>query len=66
MNVTHDMQLEHFQNTKIIKSNGTIFLLNGIELFALNVADKSDGKVNLKKIGSLGGVDNQIVSDIKV
>lgn len=66
MNTTLDMQLTNFQNARIMKSNGSIFLLNGIDLFVVNVEDKSEGKNNLKKIGSLGEVENQTISDIKV
>lgn len=64
MNATVDIQLPNFQNAKIINSNGSIYLLNGIDLFAVNV--QSEGGDNLKKIGSLGGVNNQPISDIKV
>lgn len=66
MNTTLDIQLQNFQNARVLNSNGSIFLLNGIDLFIVNVDDKSEKPNNLKKIGSLAGVENQTISDIKV
>ncbi|XP_037045485.1 uncharacterized protein LOC119080959 isoform X2 [Bradysia coprophila] len=65
MNTTLDIKLPNFQNARIINSNGSIYLLNGLDLFAVNVQSKSEDGNNLKKIGSLGGVNNQPISDIK-
>ncbi|KAJ6641891.1 hypothetical protein Bhyg_06836 [Pseudolycoriella hygida] len=65
MTVTLNIQLPSFQNANIIESNGSIFLLNGIDLFAVDMEQSSEMKSNLKKIGSLAGVENQTISDIK-
>lgn len=62
---SQDIRLDHFENAKIITSNSSIFLLNGIDLFAVNVTKKFEGN-NIEKIGSLQGVDNQTISKIKV
>lgn len=66
MNVTLDMQFKNFRNAWIINSNGSIFLLNGIDLFVVNVQQRSENENNLKKIGSLGEMENLTISDIKV
>lgn len=66
MSPTLDIQLPNFQNATIINSNGSIFILNGYELFAVNVQSESVDGNNLKKIGTLGRVNNQPISDIKV
>ena len=66
MNVTLDIQLPNFQNARIMDSNGSIFLLNGVDLFAIDMDAKSQSISNLRKIGRLDGVENQTISDIKV
>ncbi len=66
MNTTLDIVLPNFQNAQVINSNGSIYLLNGIDLFAVNVKGTFEDGNNLKKIGSLRGLDNQTISDIRV
>lgn len=60
INTSQDIRL-NFENAQIIKSNNSIFLLHGIDLYAVNVE-----KINPKIIGRLDGIDNQTVSDIEV
>lgn len=67
MNITLDIELSNFQDAKVINSNGSVYLLNGIDLFSvINMTSKTEDISNLKKVGSLGGVENQMISDIKV
>lgn len=66
MNKTLDMQFPNFQNARVMYSNGSLYLLNGIDLFVINAEVKSGDKSNVTKIGSLEGVGNQPISDIKV
>lgn len=66
MNATLDIELTNFRNARIFNANGNIFLLNGIDLYRLNVGSTSKDKNNLKKIGTLGEIGNQTISDIKV
>lgn len=66
MNETLDVKLPNFQNAIVINSNSSIYLLNGVDLFAVNVYDNLEDRSNLKKVGTLKGVENQTISDIKV
>lgn len=66
MNKTLDIQFPNLQNARVMYSNGSIYLLNGLDLFVVNAEVRSGDKSSLKKIGSLEGVENQPISDIKV